>query len=197
MYMLFTGHKTKGFSLVEALVAIAVLLIAVVGPLTIAAKGIQVSGFSKEETTAFFLAQEGIELVVASRDDWGLDRVANPSTAPGFGDWVTSLFGSGGCGPADTACDLGIDWQGTIENCSLLVASNCNLYQNTIAGYSGTQFYDHDSSGTPTEYNRLITVTKQGVDALAVQSTVRWNSALFGGSKTASFETVIFDIYEQ
>ncbi len=56
---------TSGFSMVESLVAIAVLLIAIVGPLTIAINSIQYSNVAKDKLQATYLAQEQLELIVA------------------------------------------------------------------------------------------------------------------------------------
>ena len=67
-------HKkmNRGYSLVEVLVAISVLLIALVGPLTIASSGLKRANFAKEQTLAIFLAQEGMEAVVKLREDAAL-----------------------------------------------------------------------------------------------------------------------------
>jgi len=66
---------TKGYSLIEVLVAISILLIALVGPMTIAAKGIQSSIFVREQTIAISLAQEGIEAFIAARNDAALQAL--------------------------------------------------------------------------------------------------------------------------
>lgn len=71
-----TIHLKGGFTLVETLVAIAVLLVAIVGPMTIAAQGLQASFFSREQTTAVYLAQEAIEAIEKKRDDQALNDVA-------------------------------------------------------------------------------------------------------------------------
>lgn len=57
----------KGFTLVEALVAITVLVIGVLGPLTIAARGIADGLYAKNELAAKYLAQEAIEVVANKR----------------------------------------------------------------------------------------------------------------------------------
>jgi prepilin-type N-terminal cleavage/methylation domain-containing protein len=48
----------RGFTLVETLVAVTVLLLVIVGPMTVAQKGIQNAYFANEQVTAVFLAQE-------------------------------------------------------------------------------------------------------------------------------------------
>ena len=63
----FTPHpfakKVRGFTLIETLVGITILLVAVVGPLTIAYQGVSLSLIARDQITASFLAQEGIEFV--------------------------------------------------------------------------------------------------------------------------------------
>lgn len=54
--------------MVEALVAIAVLTIGVIGPLTLLAGAIANANYAKNQITAFFLAQEAQELVINQRD---------------------------------------------------------------------------------------------------------------------------------
>ena len=67
--MKYLTTKERGYSLVEVLVAISVLLIALVGPMTIAQSGLKRSAQSKDNTMAVFLAQEGIEAVVKIREE--------------------------------------------------------------------------------------------------------------------------------
>ena len=63
---------TKGYSLVEVLVAIAILMLAIVGAMTIASKGLQSSFYAREQNIAFFLAQEGTEAVMTIRNEFAL-----------------------------------------------------------------------------------------------------------------------------
>ena len=64
----------KGFTLVETLVAISVLLLVIIGPMTVAQKGIQNAYFANERATAVFLAQEAIEEVREYRDAEALNE---------------------------------------------------------------------------------------------------------------------------
>ena len=59
--MIYLQDKQKGFSLVETLVAISILLIVIVGPMTISMSTAKSSSFASEQVQAFFLAQEGLE----------------------------------------------------------------------------------------------------------------------------------------
>ncbi len=79
-------HRNKlsaGFTLVEALVAISILLIAVVEPLSLTANSVSNANFAKDQITAFYLAQEGIEFIRNKRDSNYLND-AN-------GNWLSGL----------------------------------------------------------------------------------------------------------
>ncbi|MBI3632992.1 MAG: prepilin-type N-terminal cleavage/methylation domain-containing protein [Candidatus Vogelbacteria bacterium] len=70
----FLNHKhcsqktSGGFSLIETLVAISILMITIVGPLTLASKGVVFADYVKDEITGFYLAQEAIEAIKNIRD---------------------------------------------------------------------------------------------------------------------------------
>ena len=67
--MIKNNSKQSGFSLIETLVSISILLIVIVGPMSISNNSAKGSSFSNEQVTAFFLAQEGAELAQKGRDD--------------------------------------------------------------------------------------------------------------------------------
>jgi Tfp pilus assembly protein PilV len=58
----------KGFTLIETLGAILLLSIAIAGPLTIAAKGLHTALIAKDQSTAYYLAQDAVEFVRYARD---------------------------------------------------------------------------------------------------------------------------------
>ncbi len=63
------SSKQKGYTLIETVVALAILMAAVVGPVALVTRGIFSSAHSKSSLIAYDLAQEGIELVRAYRDN--------------------------------------------------------------------------------------------------------------------------------
>ena len=61
-------YTKKGFSIVEVLVAVSILGVGLALPMTIAFQAIQTSNIARDQVIAFYLAQEGIELVRYVRD---------------------------------------------------------------------------------------------------------------------------------
>ena len=61
-------NKKSGLTMVETLVAISILTIAVIGPLGIIAQALHTSYYTRDQMTAYYLAQEAIEYVRNLRD---------------------------------------------------------------------------------------------------------------------------------
>lgn len=66
--MIIRNNKQSGFSLVETLVALSILLIAVVAPISLIGDSLHKIYFAKDQMIAINLAQEGIEIVRSARD---------------------------------------------------------------------------------------------------------------------------------
>lgn len=62
MYKINFKNK-KGFTIIETLVAVTILMISIVGPLTIAQKSLMASIYARDQVTASFLAQDIIEKI--------------------------------------------------------------------------------------------------------------------------------------
>ncbi len=201
--MLKFDHKmrTQGFTLVETLVSVVILITIVVGPMTIAAKGMQTGYYSNEQTTAVYLAQEAIEWTRTLRDDVALVEFEEYiASGPGTGisgtwDW----YDDPALAPCKTPNSCDIDFPGTIKNCN--GGSSCNLKMDTGALDSlGTRVYGYDSNWDSSMYTRKIvfgTPITSGVDDIAVPVTVTvtWNSNLLG-PKSVVLQTYIYDRYK-
>lgn len=59
----------RGFTIIEAFVGITILLIGIVGPLVLVNTNFQAGRFSRDQITAYYLAQEAIEAVREIRDE--------------------------------------------------------------------------------------------------------------------------------
>ena len=58
----------RGFTLIETLVAVAILMIAIAGPLVAANKGLVAAYHAKNQSIASFLAQEEMEIIRNAKD---------------------------------------------------------------------------------------------------------------------------------
>lgn len=65
--------RQSGFTLIETFVAIVVLTIAVLGPMTLLSRALQDSRYIRDEIIATFLAQEGVEQAIDFRNQGTLN----------------------------------------------------------------------------------------------------------------------------
>ena len=93
---------TTGFTLVEALVAISLLMVAISSPMYIAQKGLSASMFARDQMTASFLAQDGIEAVKNIRDFMAINQKGNGTP---YTEWL-ELLNKCICDDADKKCNF-------------------------------------------------------------------------------------------
>ena len=180
---------TKGYSLVEVLVAVAILMISIVGPLTIAAKALQSAQYARQQNTAFFLAQEGITAVNTLRNNGGLDAYTDDNSVAW--NWVNQA-GIASCFEV-TGCNIDFRDDTLLNNvvdCSDS-ATACTLLRNTDAPRA---VYQH-VSGEASPFTRVITLEYANEDEVLVRSRVSWGSDLLGGEQEVILSTSIFNIY--
>lgn len=93
-------NNQKAFTLIEALVAISILMIAIASPMALAQKGLATATLSKDQMIAAFLAQDAVEAVKNIRD-----QIAVRNTT---GDWLdNSLLHPCLCDPSTgSSCNL-------------------------------------------------------------------------------------------
>jgi len=179
----------KGFTLVETLVAITILLLAIVGPMTIAAKGLQSAFFANDQTTAVFLAQEGLESIEALRDNSALDVIngSGPNTWQWYADLLTECKDGTGC-DVDIAAD-------NYHACN--PQSDCQLYYDANA--TNGHFYSYDNTnGDASKFTRIIDIDEVTPDdEVRVTVTIQWESNLFSNStREVVLQTSLFDWYD-
>jgi hypothetical protein len=69
---------SKALTLVESLVAISILVVSIFGPMVIISQAIRTAYFTRDQMTAFYLAQEPIEYVRNVRD-WNSLIITDPA----------------------------------------------------------------------------------------------------------------------
>ncbi|MBU4536793.1 prepilin-type N-terminal cleavage/methylation domain-containing protein [Patescibacteria group bacterium] len=144
----------RGFTLIETFVAIAVLLIAMSGPLVLVTKGLSISKMAKGQITAIYLAQEAIEYMRNVRDT----NILNRRT------WLTGLEE---CTNFGSKCKIDSPAQ-IVSSCSL---SGCeNLKYNSVSYLYGY------TSGDISLFKREIEVNEITPDKeLEIVVTMYWN----------------------
>lgn len=157
-----------GFTLVETLVAISILLVVVVGPLTVAQKGVQNAYYANEQMMSIFYAQEALEAVRRVRDDVALDAYA--AGGGDTSDWIENVHSSctGGC----------------------TLAYDASASGNPFSSCSGGSCSAID--GTP--FSRTITLGNVSAGSASLTVEVTWSSPVFG-ARTTALQSWVYDHY--
>lgn len=153
-----------GFTIIESLVAIAILLAAVIGVTSAIQTSISSYIFSKDQIVAFYLAQEGFEQIRNIRDENALnDR-----------HWLSGLSED-----ASDPCSFGdlciVDPVVTTVpiKCVGAPAVCPNLRQDDVEG-----FYGYDGDWSETNFKREILLTEIADDEISISVTITWSKGL-------------------
>lgn len=194
--MMYYPHKTytsQGFSLVETLVAIAILLVVIVGPMSIATNSAGSTSFANQQITAYFLAQEGLELAQKGRDDILLDNfTAGPNVAwnsfindPEF----SPCFANAGCG-----LEIGNTSNGEVSAVGCQNISSCRLHLSTDSGDRSRYTYSSGGGNEPTDFTRVITMDHDG-DKVLVTAVVSWRTGNQIAVQSTTASTYLYNVY--
>ena len=140
---------SKGFTLLETMVAISILALALAGVLSLASLGVRSSSGAANQIRAFFLASEAVEYVRNKRD-------SNVMTGA---DWLAGL---GGC---ESGCYIDA-YNDTITTC---VGGSCPKIkfdpETNIFGYL---------SGSETVFTREVAITQVVSYETKLTSKISW-----------------------
>jgi prepilin-type N-terminal cleavage/methylation domain-containing protein len=176
-------HKIKkqsGFSLIETMAAVLIIVIGLVGVLSLVAQNIKAQSVNKNGLIASQLAQEGLEMIrwkrdrtLASGNSWEIFKNRFINGGSFDGSFIIDYFGN---------IKLSVD---TIDE------SDAKLDINNATG-----FYCHysiDSTNCPSNpsiFSRLIEITNND-DYLDVKCTVQWKER--GEPKQYVASTLLYD----
>lgn len=146
----------SGFTLIESMIAVGLIVTGVVGVLTLVSRSIGFNGLAFNQLTAANLAQEGIEIVRNIRDTNWINGVAWDN---GLADGDYQLDYSSG--PPLATYDPGQ---------TLLLDEDSGYFNYAI--------------GKTTVYQRKITINHISADQIQVKATVSWTGRGGGNFET-------------
>ena len=196
------SYLTAGFSLVEVLVAISILLIAITGPMKILTNANRSTAFASEQVNAWFLAQEGLELVQKGRDDLLLGyffRQINAGVGGQASPFAQFRTNYAACF-AVSKCGVMINSTAGSVNIRACTATACRLYTDTSP--TVRPVYLHTAAPTPTQtvslFTRMIqmSVDPNNANEIIVTSTVSWRTGSFIADQQVQVVTRLFNIYD-
>ena len=166
-----------GFTLVETLVAVSVLVVAVAAPMTLAAKSLLTAFYAKDQITASYLAQEAIELVRNQRDQNFIRILQGDSTAA----WLDGITTTGSSFTIDAR-------NGAMDSCGGVCD---NLYLNKV---DGIYAYSTGSGWQKSRFVRTTTVdmvSGSNDNEAVIAVVVQWNGSF--GSRTFTLSEHIYN----
>lgn len=168
------GLRRQGFTLLETIVAIAILSLAIMGPLELAVRSIGMAGVSRNQITAFYLAQDAMEYVKNVRDTNFLTLGAN------WLDGLSDCRGASVC-YVDVTTDPSVSVKACTGDCPVLKYDNNNHY------------YDYDIDSENTIFTRTVKISDVigNINEVKVQVTVSWKEKT--GQKDFTIEDNIFN----
>lgn len=172
------SSQRRGFTLIETLVAIFILLISTTGPLSFAQSGLRASFLARDQIVAFYLAQEAIETLKNKRDNMSLQA---QDWLSDFGDCKPSILGD------TVACNLEIKVSDSVIFDFCDSNNGCPpMYYNS----DSRRFTMDVVSGDDHKYTRTIYTTKVTDNEIQILVEVKWDSNFFGDKRIVAQENI-------
>ncbi len=168
----------KGFSLLETIVAIAVLTLGILGPLSLATFVLSSAGISKNDIIAYNLAEEALEYVINARDS-SVFRGQN---------WLVGLNDAGNqCDQVD-GCYIDVsDTADPVKACSGPTCQN----EDIIRRDTNTGVYNHkpaSATNADTIFKRRIYLDTGNLinnHEIEVEVVISWSEKYFPNKSIA------------
>ena len=159
--------RAAGFTLIETLVAISLLSVAIVAPMSLTAQSLASAYYARDQITAFYMAQEAIEALRSIRDAQIL-QIAQSADASSI-----NIFGPL---PLD-------DEPFTIDTRNAVAAQAITVCPGRICPPLQTDgtLYGYDPSWANTNFTRTVRarLIGSGQDEVRVSVTITWQTGAF------------------
>lgn len=157
--------QTKGFTLIEVIVAVFILTVGVGGSFALIEQMLVGTSVAESRLIASYLAQEGIEIVRNIRDTNWLEKRELSGT-----EWNQDLdncAGPVGCCEGDYTTDT------PPSMTRLTSVASCNFGDLRYLRIDSSGFYSY-GSGIQTKFKRKIFIESSGPDKEKVEVVVEW-----------------------
>jgi type II secretory pathway pseudopilin PulG len=172
----------RGQSIVEAMVALSVLMLGLMGVLTLLSRSLFLARVASDQAKATYLASEGIEIAKSLIDHNVYSGIAAGSSAESSG-WAGSLSGS--CFGFSTGGSNYYDLDFRTYGCPQPAGSDPDpLYLFTDPSTGVGMYYDSadlPTGATLTNFSRVVKVSRPSDNEMDVQSTVTWSTGVLTG----------------
>ena len=190
--------KTQGFSLIETLIAVSILMIAITGPFALVQAGLMSSYHQRNQVTATYLAQEALEFIKSIRDTNSYTQYdATPK------DWLASPDGLGNqslltlCPATSPTSGCYVDPHQTLPGLTYVqTVPSGGLHYYMHLSTIGVGFeYDYNTAYAETSFERIVSI--KPIDLLTnhqeveVTVTVNWRDGQL--PRTYAISTHMFD----
>ncbi|MEY2664863.1 MAG: hypothetical protein RIT04_671 [Candidatus Parcubacteria bacterium] len=187
-----TTQSNSGFTIIETLVAITILMIAIAGPLTVVSKGLTAALYARDQMIGSYLAQDAIEFLKNVRDN---NKLAGGSTT-----WLTGITGGATTCSQSAPCTVdtingdptGVTTYGIVQ-CSYGSPTCGQMYLVSSGDLGG---YSHTASGIKTQFTRTFYITSSSANPTGEAKlvvTVSWKNGTVPNSVVLQNE--IFDTF--
>jgi type II secretory pathway pseudopilin PulG len=168
-------QKNKGFTLVETMIAVFILVVALNGLLGLIASSLFSARYAKNDITANYLIQEALDYIRNDRDTVAFQRY-------GGGDWASfqTKYSNNGCF-SGTGCYMEPSLN-TISACSGAIGGGfgsigCPVFKYDEAA-TNKDFYTYQNVGVNSNFKRQVTMvvnpTINNPDEIDIKVTVEW-----------------------
>ncbi|MFA7193508.1 MAG: prepilin-type N-terminal cleavage/methylation domain-containing protein [Candidatus Paceibacterota bacterium] len=175
--------RDRGFTILETLVAIFILVLSITGPMVFAQSGLRTAFLARDQITSFFLAQDAVETIKNMRDNNALN---------GANNWLDGIFA---CDQnLNPTCLISIDttMSTTTPEIDICTSGTCPPLKTDASGRFGYNFSINDSSDSRFTRNIYLTEVVPGAE-LQIVVEMTWTSNVRVGDSRIVVQENIFN----
>ena len=158
---------SAGFTVLESIIAIAVVSLAISGAFAAVRTGLSSSSQAKEQTKAYYLANEAVEMIRNKRDSNGLDILVNG----GSSTWLTGIAEN-----ASDPCSFGNTCYVDVYN-NALVRCGAEWDSCPVLKQDPNTYLYQYTTGSDSIYKREIQIENTSATEISVTIRISWSHA--------------------